>query len=101
MYAMTGKLTAQAGKRNAVVEILLRASGVVAQLPGCRAYIVNEDMVDEACVWIFEIWDAKEAHDASLKNERVQSLIAEAMPLMGGSPSGTELRVMGGHGVGD
>lgn len=99
MYAMTGKLTAQAGKRDAVVEILLRASGVVAQLGGCRAYIVNEDVADETCVWVFEIWDNKDAHDASLKDERVRSFIAEALPLMGGAPSGAELRVAGGHGI--
>ena len=99
MYAMTGKLTAQAGKRDALVEILLRASNVVAQLPGCRAYIVNEDVADETCVWVFEIWDDKEAHDMSLKNERVRSLIAEAMPLMDGAPVGAELKVVGGHGI--
>ncbi|MBI5944587.1 MAG: antibiotic biosynthesis monooxygenase [Chloroflexi bacterium] len=96
---MTGKLTAQAGKRDAVIEILLRASSVVAQLGGCRAYIVNEDVADATCVWVFEMWDNKDAHDASLKDERVRSLIAEAMPLMGGTPSGAELRVAGGHGI--
>jgi quinol monooxygenase YgiN len=99
MYAMTGKLTAQAGKRDGLVEILLRASSVVAQLPGCRAYIVNEDVSDKTCVWIFEVWDDKEAHDMSLKDERVRSLIAEAMPLMDGPPSGAELKVAGGHGI--
>jgi quinol monooxygenase YgiN len=100
MYAMTGKLNAQSGKRNALVEILLRASEVVAQLSGCRAYIVNEDVADKTCVWIFEVWDDKEAHDMSLKDERVRSLIAEAMPLMDGPPGGTELKVAGGHGIG-
>ena len=99
MYAMTGKLAAQTGKRGKLVEILLSASEVVAQLPGCRAYIVNEDVADETCIWVFEMWDDKEAHDSSLKNERVRSLIAEAMPLMGGAPSGAELRVAGGHGI--
>ena len=99
MYAMTGKLNAQIGKRDELVEILLSASRVVAQLPGCRAYIVNEDIADETCVWVFEIWDDKEAHDSSLKVERVRSLIAEAMPLRGGAPSGAELRVVGGHGI--
>jgi quinol monooxygenase YgiN len=99
MYAMTGKLNAQIGERSELVEILLRASRVVAQLPGCRAYIVNEDAVDETCVWIFEIWDDKESHDASLKDERVKSLIAEAMPLISGAPGGAELRVVGGHGI--
>ena len=100
MYAMNGKLVAQVGKRNLLVEILLRASGVVAQLPGCRAYIVNVDVADETCVWVFEIWDDKESHDMSLKDEQVRSLIAEAMPLMDGPPSGTELKVAGGHGIG-
>ena len=99
MYAMTGKLTAQAGKRTTLVEILLRAAGIAAQLRGCRAYIVNEDIADESCVWVFEIWDDKESHDASLKDEQVRSLIAEAMPLIGGVPSGSELRVVGGHGI--
>lgn len=96
---MIGKFIARAGMRNALVEILLRASDVVAQLQGCRTYIVNEDIVDETCVWVFEIWDSRETHDASLKDERVRSLIAEAMPLMGGAPDGAELRVVGGHGT--
>jgi quinol monooxygenase YgiN len=99
MYALTGKLTAQNGKRGEFVEILLNAARVVAQLPGCHAYIVNEDVADETCVWVFEIWDDKEAHDSSLKDERVRSLIAEAMPMIGGPPSGAELRVAGGHGI--
>ena len=99
MYAMTGKLNAQIGKRDKLVEILLSASRIVAQLPGCRAYIVNEDVADETCVWVFEIWDDKEAHDSSLKDARVKSLISEAMPLMSGAPSGAELRVVGGHGI--
>ena len=99
MYAMTGKLNAQIGKRDKLVEILLSASHVVAQLPGCHMYIVNEDVADETCVWVFEIWDDKEAHDSSLKDERVRSLIAEAMPLVDGAPSGAELRVVGGHGI--
>ena len=99
MYAMTGKLNAQTGKRDELVEILLSASRVVAQLPGCHAYIVNEEVADETCVWVFEVWDDKEAHDSSLKDERVRSLIAEAMPMISGAPSGAELRVVGGHGI--
>lgn len=96
---MTGKIEAQMGKRTQLVEILLRASGVVAQSTGCHIYIVTEDVTDETSIWVFEIWDNKEAHDMSLKDERVRSLIAEAMPLISGSPSGAELRVVGGHGI--
>ena len=101
MYAMTGKLIAQAGRRSKLVEILMRASNVVAQLQGCRAYIVNEDIGDEESVWVFEIWDDKDAHDVSLQDEQVRSLISEAMPLIGEASCGAELRVMGGHGISD
>lgn len=99
MYAMTGKLAARPDMRDKLADILVRASSVVAQMPGCRAYIVNEDIADETFVWVFEIWDDKEAHDASLKDERVKSLIAEAMPLIGEAPSGAELWVVGGYGI--
>jgi quinol monooxygenase YgiN len=99
MYALTGTLLSHAGKRNELIEILLHASDVVSQFPGCHAYIVNEDVGDETRVLVFEIWENKEAHDASLKDERVRSLIAQAMPFLGGPLAGTELRVVGGYGI--
>ena len=99
MYAMCGKLIAKPSQRGQLVEILLRAAQTVGQLSSCRLYAVNEDLADEVTVWVMEIWDDKEAHDASLKDERVRALITEAMPLMGGAPSGAELKVAGGHGV--
>lgn len=98
-YAMTGKLTAQPGKRTQMTDILLRAADVVSGLPGCKMYIVCEDMSNENAVWVFEMWDDKNAHDASLKDERVRALIGEARPFIGGAPDGAELRVAGGHGL--
>jgi len=96
---MTGQLAALPGKRSELTSILLRASKIVATLPGCRAYIVSEDMQDESVVWIFEIWDAKEMHDASLREEQARALISQARPILAGIPSGSELRVLGGLGV--
>ncbi len=99
MYAMTGKIAALNGKREVLAEVLLRASSVVAQMDGCRSYIVFEDMHDETALWVFETWDSKDAHDASLQNEEVRSLIAEAKPMMSGLPTGAELRMIGGYGI--
>ena len=99
VYAMTGKLQAQPGKRAALVDILLRAAKLVSTLRGCRSYIVLEDVQDESCVWVFEIWDDKESHDASLQDKQVRGLIAEAMSILAGTPSGGELCVAGGHGL--
>ena len=96
---MTGKLQAQPGKRAVLVDILLRAAKLVSNMHGCHSYIVLEDVQDESCVWVFEMWDDKESHDASLRDEKVRGLIAEAMPILAGAPSGSELRVAGGHGL--
>jgi quinol monooxygenase YgiN len=98
MYGMTGKLTSQPGKREAFVNILLRASKTVRTLPGCRLYAVAEDLSDDTTIWVMEIWDDKESHDESLKDDRVRALIGEAVPLMAGKPEGVELRVVGGMG---
>lgn len=98
-YAMTGKLTAQPGMRGMLASILLRASEIVSGMSGCRAYIVMEDTGDESAVWVFEMWNDKDSHDASLRDEKVRALISEAMPLLAGPPGGSELRVLGGHGV--
>jgi quinol monooxygenase YgiN len=99
MYAMNGKLQAQPGKRTVLVDILLRAAKLVSTMRGCRSYIVLEDVQDESAVWVFEMWDDKESHDTSLRDEKVRGLIAEAMPILVGTPSGSELRVAGGVGV--
>lgn len=99
MYAMTGRFATQPGKRDAFVEVLKRAAELVAPMPGCRLYLVTEDAADESLVVVFEVWDDRNAHDASLKDPAVRALIAEAMPLLSGLPDGNELRVAGGHGL--
>lgn len=91
---MTGTLSAQPGKRAVLSEILIRASVLVQSMPGCRTYIVIEDVKDENTVSVFEMWDDKEAHDTSLKDPRVRALIAEVMPILADTPSGGEFRVV-------
>ena len=99
MYAMSGKLIAQDGKRNALVFILKQAATLVGELPECQAYIVCEDLANETNVWIFEIWADKQSHDSSLNDTRVRSLITQAKPLLAAAPDGTELSISGGHGI--
>lgn len=94
MYAMTGSITAQPGKRTMLADILVRASVLVKSMPGCHAYIVLEDINDENAVAVFEMWDDEESHDTSLKDPQVRSLIAEALPILAGAPGGGEFRVV-------
>lgn len=99
MYGMQGKFTAQPGKRDEFIQILLRAAAHVGQLPECHLYTVSEDLNDENGILIVEIWDNKPAHDASLQDPEVRTLIGAAMPLMAGEPAGSEFNVVGGHGL--
>lgn len=99
MYALCGKLIAQPGKRKQFAEILLRAAARVGELPGCRLYLVHEDQIEPETIWVYELWDSKQAHDDSLQDAQVRQLIGEAHPLIGGPPSGTELHLVGGHGA--
>lgn len=99
MYSRTGKLTAKEGKREQLIGILLRASTRSSNLRGCRAYLVFEDIADENSVVVFEIWDNQDAHASSLGDADVRALIAEAMPILAGTPTGSEMILRGGHGL--
>lgn len=99
MYAMTGKLIAQNGKRDELVAILKQAAELVGVFPECQSYIIGEDISNDAHVWVFEIWSNRQAHDSSLGDDRVRSLIAQAKPLLAAAPDGAELRVSGGYGI--
>src|SRR5688572_10470131 len=99
MYGMTGKLIARNGKRGELIAILKQAADLIAVVPECHMYIVNEDASNDTHVWVFEVWNDRQAHDNSLTDERVRSLIAGARPLLAAAPDGAELKVMGGHGI--
>lgn len=93
-------LKAKEGKADELVSILLQASESVSSAKGCHLYIVSKDSQDENTIWITEVWDTKEDHDASLQNEEVRKLISKGMPLIDGQPEGgSEFKVMGGAGL--
>jgi quinol monooxygenase YgiN len=97
-FAMHGKLTAHAGQRDTVVQILLEAADGLESTEGCELYIINVSDEDPDAVWITELWRDAEAHAASLKLEKVLALIQRARPLIAGM-EGVKLRPVGGKGL--
>ncbi|MFC0426678.1 putative quinol monooxygenase [Chryseobacterium scophthalmum] len=96
-YLLHGKLTAKAGQRNELANILLKASELVSTAKGCKLYAISKDENDTNAVYVTEIWDSKEDHDNSLKVEEVRELIMSAMPILDGQPTkGQELEILGG-----
>jgi len=99
LYGLIGRIRTKAGKRQEFIDILLEASRIVGEFSACRQYVVAEDPADEMVLHVFEMWNDKQAHDDSLKDDRVRSLIAKATQLMDGAPEGSELIIVGGHGI--
>ena len=96
MYGMLGRMTAVAGKRDALLAILLESS---VGMPGCLSYIVAKDLKDPDALWVTEAWESKEHHAASLGLPQVQAAIARARPLMVGFDKVAETAPLGGVGL--
>lgn len=98
MYGLIGKMTAVAGERDALIEILLEGTG---GMPGCLSYVIATDAEDENAIWITEVWESEESHQASLSLPAVQDAIARGRPLIAGFDERTVTTPVGGHGLAD
>ena len=96
MYGMIGKMTVTPGKRAEVVSLLLQA---VKEMPGCLSYVVAQDSADENGIWITEVWDSKDSHDASLSLPEVKKSIAAARPMIAGFSNQVITTPIGGYGL--
>jgi quinol monooxygenase YgiN len=98
MYGYLGSMKAKAGHRDEVVSILLSASdGLPAA--GCSLYVVGVSETDDQTIWVSEVWDSKEHHDASLQLPETRAAISKAMPMLTGEFESHEYAVAGGLGV--
>ena len=96
MYGLIGKMTAVAGRRDELAAILIEGTGA---MPGCLSYVVATDPADPDALWITEVWDGRESHQASLALPAVQAAIAKGRPLIAGFGTRVETVPLGGHGL--
>lgn len=96
MYGLIGKIMAVPGQRDALITTLLEGT---AGMPGCLSYIVAADPADPDAVWVTEVWDSQESHDASLSLPSVQQAIATGRPLIAEFAEQIITAPVGGHGL--
>ena len=77
--SLMSSLTAKHGHRDELAAILSQAS---EGLPGCRSYVVALDTSRDDMIWVTEVWESKELHEASLKTPKVMDAIAKGRPLV-------------------
>ncbi len=95
MYGLIGKITATPGGRDELAAIL----GGIGPMPGCLSYVVAHDPSDRDGVWVTEVWESAEAHEASLGLPAVQAAIAEGRPLIARFEHRFETDPVGGIGL--
>ena len=96
MYGLISKMIAQDEKRDELISILLHGT---KSMSGCLSYVISKDMTDKNALWITEVWESKENHQASLSLEDVQLAIAKGKPLIAGFGERFETTPVGGHGL--
>jgi quinol monooxygenase YgiN len=96
MYGLIGRMIIVENKRDELIAILLNG---VSGMPGCLSYIVAKDPSDPNSLWITEVWESKEKHEASLSLPSVQEAIRQGRPFIAGFGERFETIPVGGHGV--
>jgi quinol monooxygenase YgiN len=86
LYGLIGSMTAKPGQRAALIAAIAEGS---VDMPGCYSYVIAADATNPDLIWVTEVWDSKQSHDASLNLPGVQAAIAKARPLIGGMGSQT------------
>lgn len=81
MYGLIAKITAVAGRREEFIGVLTISAD---KMPGCVSYIVAKDAMDDNVIWVTEVWDSANSHDASLTLPAVQNAVAQAKSLVAG-----------------
>ena len=96
MYGLIGRIVAVSGKRDELASILING---ISGMPGCINYVVARDTVNENALWITEVWESKDKHQASLSLDSVQEAIKLGKPLIESFSDRHETTPLGGHGV--
>ena len=91
-FANVGTLGAVPGKRDELVAHLTQGS---SPMPGCLAYEVGVNNEEPDTVFVVELWESAEAHQASLALPEVRASIAAARPLLSGEFGGFRFDVVG------
>ena len=96
MYGLIGKISALPGHRDELASAMLEGA---VDMPGCLGYVVATDPGDPDALWVTEVWDSPESHQASLSLQSVQETIGRARPLIAGFSDRVETVPLGGHGL--
>jgi quinol monooxygenase YgiN len=98
-FGLCGKIVATPGDGETLAGHLLDAAHALQDVEDCQMYLVNRVPDEPDAVWVVEVWDSGEAHQASLQLPAVQELIARARPIIAEMGMRIEMQPLGGKGL--
>ena len=96
VYGLIGKITAVSGRRDDLISVLNKG---IEAMPGCLSYIIAKDPADDKILWITEVWESEQSHQASLALPSVRQAIEQGRPLIAHFGSSTVTEPVVGHGL--
>lgn len=98
-FSLFGKFLVQEGEQETMVNILLEAAESMKNLDDCKLYLVSTSEEEPDAVYVYEVWENENAHQASLTLEATQTLIKRAKPIIIGMERINTLNARGGKGI--
>jgi quinol monooxygenase YgiN len=96
---LSGTMKARPGQRDALLEELLEAADLVADVPGCEVWIVNTIPERPGCHLGYRSLRSEADYAASVANDVVKTVIAHARPLIAGFGERFRLEPEAGKGL--
>jgi quinol monooxygenase YgiN len=97
-FGVVGKLVAQPGQGQELLELLIAATSELQGADGCELYVVSQDRDALDRIWVLEAWRDEAAHRASLDLPAVRRVIDRGVPLIA-ERDGAKLEPVGGVGL--
>ena|SRR5665213_3577266 len=95
-YVLINKMTTKPGKRQEVINIMVKAGKLFDENTSCLMYLLGASKDDPNALWVQDIWTNKEDHKAAMQTDEMSIFIKEAMPLLVGTPEQFEVEPAGG-----
>lgn len=93
-HGFQATMTAQPGKGDALVEMLLHAPSLSRD--DCPVFLISRSAGNADVVHVTEGWTSEEAHAAFFASAEAQALVAELQPLLAGESEYTDQVPVGG-----
>jgi quinol monooxygenase YgiN len=89
LFSVYGRMTALPGRRDELIALLREGFRAGGDDGGLLTYSINTVPEDPDTIWLTQLWNDKEAHDATNRSEAVATVTQRLPPLLAKRPEGS------------